>query len=42
MAELFNLRDDPREMKNLALMPEYGSKLEELKSHLFQWYKPPE
>lgn len=42
MPELYNLRDDPDEMQNIALEPHYKSKLEELKAQLFAWYKPPE
>jgi choline-sulfatase len=42
IAELFNLKDDPKEMKNLALSPEHKGKVEELKSQLFAWYRPPE
>jgi choline-sulfatase len=42
MAELYNVREDPREMKNLALLAEYREKAEELKSQLFAWHKPPE
>lgn len=40
--ELFNLTEDPGEMKNLALLPPYKDKLEEMKNQLFQWYRPPE
>lgn len=42
ISELFNLREDPGEMKNLALVPHYKDKMEELKAQLFAWYKPPE
>ncbi len=42
IAELYNLRDDPQEMRNLALLPEYKAKAEEMKAQLFAWYRPPE
>jgi choline-sulfatase len=42
IAELFSLRDDPKEMNNLALKPEHRSRVDELKSQLFAWYRPPE
>ena len=42
MPELYNVREDPREMKNLALRAEYREKAEELKGQLFAWHKPPE
>ena len=42
MPELFNLKEDPKEMKNLALLPEHKGRFDELKSQLFAWYKPPE
>ena len=42
IAELFNLRTDPKEMTNLATKPEHRSTVDELKSQLFAWYKPPE
>jgi choline-sulfatase len=40
--EFFNLKDDPKEMRNLATNPSHAAKLEELKSQLFAWYTPPE
>jgi len=40
--ELYNLRDDPKEMRNLVLLPEYKSKVEEMKAQLFAWHAPPE
>lgn len=40
--ELYNLREDPNEMKNLAPLPAYKNKLEEMKAHLFAWHRPPE
>ena len=42
MAELYNVREDPREMKNLALLAEHREKAEEMKGQLFAWHKPPE
>jgi choline-sulfatase len=42
MAELFNLRDDPQEMRNLAALPEFKGKVEEMKGQMFAWYRPPE
>jgi choline-sulfatase len=42
MAELYNLRADPKEMRNLALLPEYQAKVEEMRAQLFAWYRPPE
>ena len=42
ISELFNLSEDPREMKNLAAVSAYKKVLEEMKAQLFQWYKPPE
>lgn len=42
MPELYDLRNDPKEMRNLALRPEYRSRVDELKAKLFAWYTPPE
>jgi choline-sulfatase len=42
MAELYNLRDDPGEMNNLALDPAHRSRAEDLKSQLFAWHRPAE
>ena len=41
-AELFNLRDDPDEMHNLAALPQFKAKADELKARIFAWYRPPE
>lgn len=38
--ELYNLKEDPQEMQNLARMPEHRGKVEEMKTRLFEWYKP--
>jgi len=40
--ELYNLRTDPKEMRNLAALPQYAGKVAELKDALFHWYTPPE
>ncbi|HTM50427.1 MAG TPA: sulfatase-like hydrolase/transferase [Bryobacteraceae bacterium] len=40
IAELFNLKDDPREMKNLALDPKYAAKVAAMQARLFAWHKP--
>lgn len=40
--ELYNLRDDPNELKNLALLPGYREKGEELKAQLVAWHRPEE
>jgi len=36
--EMYDLSSDPDEMKNLALLPQYKEKVEELKSALFAWH----
>ncbi len=41
-AELFDLRADPREMRNLALEGPFQGRVEEMKGALFAWYRPPE
>jgi choline-sulfatase len=40
MPELYNLRRDPKEMRNLANAPEHRSKVEEMKAQLFTWHRP--
>jgi choline-sulfatase len=40
--ELYDLRSDPAEMDNLALKAAARGRVEELKSELFAWYRPPE
>ncbi len=40
MAELYDLRNDPQEMKNLALLPAYREKVSEMKQRLFAWHRP--
>ncbi len=42
IAELYDLRSDPDEMRNLALEPEFRSKVDQLRRELFAWYRPPE
>jgi choline-sulfatase len=42
MPELYNLREDPQEMKNLALLPQYKGRAAEMQGRLFDWYRPPE
>ncbi len=38
--QMYNLRDDPQEMNNLAIQPQSASRAKELKSRLFAWHKP--
>lgn len=38
--QMFNLREDPQEMNNLATQPQYAQRGEEMKSELFAWHKP--
>ncbi len=38
--ELFDLETDPAEMKNLASLPAYREKRDELKEKLFAWHSP--
>ena len=40
MTELYNLREDPKEMRNLALEPAFAGKASEMKAQLFAWRKP--
>jgi choline-sulfatase len=40
MAELYNLREDPKEMRNLALEPASAGKVGEMRAQLFAWHKP--
>jgi choline-sulfatase len=42
MPELYNLRSDPKEMNNLALLPAHHDTVAQLQETLFAWYKPPE
>ena len=38
--ELYDLKRDPKEMRNLANVSEYKAKMEELKAQLFAWHRP--
>jgi choline-sulfatase len=38
--ELYDLRKDPQEMRNLATAAEYKAKVEEMKDQLFAWHRP--
>jgi len=40
MPELYDLASDPEEMKNLAVLPRYKGKVEEMKAALFAWHRP--
>ena len=42
MPELYDLGADPEEMKNLALLPDYKKKAQEMQGRLFAWYRPPQ
>ena len=42
LAELYNLREDPEEMRNLALEAASAGKVAEMKAQLFAWHKPEE
>jgi choline-sulfatase len=41
MAELYNLRADPGELRNLAFDTGSAPLLARMKARLFEWYKPP-
>ena len=40
MPELYHMRDDPKEMRNLAILPEYKGRVEDLRAQLFDWHRP--
>ncbi len=40
--ELYNLRADPQEIRNLASQPEYQATVQRLKQKLFEWHQPAE
>ncbi len=40
--ELYNLADDPLEMNNLAHSAAHKDKLDDMKTQLFSWHRPPE
>lgn len=41
-AELYDLKADPKEMHNLAGVPEYAGRVAEMKAQLFAWHTPTE
>jgi choline-sulfatase len=41
-AELYDLRIDPDEMRNLVARPEFEGKAKELRNRLFAWHRPQE
>lgn len=42
MPELYHMRDDPKEMRNLAILPEHKSRVQDLKAELLAWHRPAE
>jgi choline-sulfatase len=40
--ELYNMRDDPKEMRNLAILPDYKGRMEDMRAQLFDWHRPAE
>jgi choline-sulfatase len=42
IAELYDLRNDPAELRNLAAEPAHAATVDRLKAKLFAWYTPPE
>ena len=40
LPELYNLREDPEEMHNLAILPANKAQMEDLQHRLFTWHKP--
>lgn len=40
MAEPYDLSTDLEEIKNLALLPQYKSRVEKMKNRLFSRYRP--
>lgn len=42
MPELYHLRDDPKEMHNLAILPEHKGRVANLQAQLFAWHRPNE
>ena len=42
LPELYDLRSDPQEMKNLAVRPEFKGRMDEMRDRLFEWYRPPQ
>ena len=41
-AELYDLANDPGEMRDLTLEPGSAARVQEMKDALFAWYRPPE
>lgn len=42
MPELYNLRDDPKEMRNLAILAEHKGRVADLHTKLLAWHRPAE
>jgi choline-sulfatase len=42
MPELYDMRRDPKEMRNLAILPEHKGRVEDMRSELFAWHRPAE
>ena len=42
MPELYHLRDDPKEMRNLAIEREHQGRVADLQAQLFAWHRPEE
>ena len=42
MPELYNMRDDPKEMRNLAILPEHKGRVDDMTAQLFNWHRPAE
>jgi choline-sulfatase len=40
LPELYNLREDPKEMRNLAQIPAFSRNVKVLQTKLFEWHKP--
>jgi choline-sulfatase len=40
MPELYDLQADPSEMKNLAMLPAYKARAQEMQERLFAWHRP--
>jgi choline-sulfatase len=38
--QMFNLREDPEEMDNLVMQPQFAAKAQEMKGKLYAWHKP--
>ena len=42
MPELYHMRDDPKEMRNLAILGEHKGRVKDLEAQLFDWHRPME